>query len=750
MTVRSVRVLTTCLILVLVSISNAAGQSGTGAVAGQVLDEASGTPLPGADVTVEGAVVSTSTDRDGNFRLAPVPAGRVTVIVRYLGREDAKVTVDVTAGGTAKATTPMAVKRYEESLTVSSPLIEDAQARALNQQKTAMNITNVVSADQIGSFPDPNAAEAMQRIPGISIQRDQGEGRYVIIRGTEPRLNATLIEGERIPAPEANVRQVALDVIPADLLQSIEVSKALTPDMDADAIGGSVNLVMKQAPEKLRAFGAIGGGFNPSLSSYQQHDLNFSIGRRFNDKKIGAIFSVTSAGTERGNEDFEPVYTSGNLMDLDLRHYVVTRRRNGATGALDFRPTAGAQYTIRGVYNYYIDDREERQRLRERVVNRRMERELRDRTHSEHIWSTSFTGQHQIGRATLDLRFSGAHADQKDPLTIATTFRQSNVNFVPNVSPTSIDPDNVQANPQNENLSAYTFNQQVRATNFAGERDIVGGADLRFNVSGSPKLTSFLKTGFKYRDKAKTRTRDEVTLTSPTTIPLSVALTSDATHDLLDGRYAFGPFMNMDVAADLPNRYAMNSAVNHARDTEDFEVGERVASAYGMAELYVGPKLLVLPGIRYEHTASDFTGNDVTFSPSGAWLATTPISGGHDYGTVLPGINMRYAVTPAANVRIAFTRSLARPNYFDLVPYRSFNDSDNTIALGNSSLRPTLAWNVDAMFEHYLKSVGVLSAGVFYKKLHDYIYTFSSKEPVNGETFTVTQPLNGEDASLRG
>src|SRR5262245_39371053 len=456
-----------------------------GAIAGRVVDEASGTPLPGATVAVEGSVLSTATDRDGDFRLAAVPAGQATLVVSYLGRDDATAAVDVLAGGTASASIAMPVKRYEESVTVSAPLIEDAQARALNQQKTASNITNVVSADQIGRFPDPNAAEALQRIPGISIQRDQGEGRYVIIRGTEPRLNATLIEGERIPAPEANVRQVALDVIPADLLQAIEVSKALTPDMDADAIGGSVNLVMKQAPAKLRAFGAIGGGYNSSLSSYKQRNMNVSIGRRFDDNKIGAIFSLSSTGTERGNEDFEPVYTSGNLMDLDLRHYVVTRRRTGATGALDFRPMSGSQYSLRGVYNYYIDDREERQRLRERVVNRRLERELRDRTHAEHIWSTALNGQHQIGRAALDFRVSGAHADQKDPLTIATTFRQGSVNFNPNVTPTSIDPDNVQANPLNENLSAYTFNQQVRATNFAGERDVVGGADVRFDVGGA-------------------------------------------------------------------------------------------------------------------------------------------------------------------------------------------------------------------------------------------------------------------------
>lgn len=294
----------------------------------------------------------------------------------------------------------------------------------------------------------------------------------MIVRGTEPRLNATLIDGERIPAPEANVRQVALDVIPADLLQAIEVSKALTPDMDADAIGGSVNLVMKRAPDAFRAFGSLAGDYNRSLESWDQRSMSVTMGRRFDEGKVGAIVSASSSSTKRGNEDFEPVYTAGNLTDLDLRHYVVARRRNGATTSVDFRPAVNAQYTARGVYNYYIDDHEERQRLRQRVGNRRLERELRDRTHVEHIWSAALSGQHTFNAAGLDFKVSGAHADQKDPLTIATIFRQSSVNFSPNVTPSTIDPDNIQANPQNENLSAFTFNQQTRATNYAGERDL--------------------------------------------------------------------------------------------------------------------------------------------------------------------------------------------------------------------------------------------------------------------------------------
>src|SRR5262249_30302925 len=125
-----------------------------------------------------------------------------------------------------------------------------------------LGIINAVSADQIGSFPDPNAAETTQRIPGVTITKDQGEGRFVSVRGTEPRLNSMMIDGERIPSPDPLLRQAALDVVPSELLQSIEVSKTLTADMDADSIGGSINLITKQAPEKLRVLGRIGGGYN--------------------------------------------------------------------------------------------------------------------------------------------------------------------------------------------------------------------------------------------------------------------------------------------------------------------------------------------------------------------------------------------------------------------------------------------------------------------------------------------------------
>ena len=199
-------------------------------IEGRVVDAATGEPLPGAQVIVTGSSAEASTDRDGRFRLSAVPAGDRTVVVTYLGRQDA--TVDDEGDGRRDAAARRADEDGRRSRRASpSPaeLILDAQERALNQQKTAPNITNVVSADQIGSFPDRNAAETTQRIPGVSITKDQGEGRYVNVRGTEPRLNSMMIDGQRIPSPDPLIRQVAVDVVPSELLQSIEVSKALTP-----------------------------------------------------------------------------------------------------------------------------------------------------------------------------------------------------------------------------------------------------------------------------------------------------------------------------------------------------------------------------------------------------------------------------------------------------------------------------------------------------------------------------------------
>lgn len=731
----------------------ATAAQGVGVIEGRVLDGADGNPLPGAKVVVTGSAGEASTDREGNFRLTGVPAGDRTVVVTYLGRKDAIVETTVTAGATRKIEVKMGLVSFEESVTVSGELILAAQERALNQQKTAPNITNVVSADQIGSFPDRNAAETTQRIPSVSISKDQGEGRYVIVRGTEPRLNSMMIDGQRIPSPDPLIRQVAVDVVPSELLQSIEVSKALTPDMDGDSIGGSVNLVMKQAPEKLRLFGSAGGGYNALLSSYKQSNYSFTAGRRFGGNKMGLIASGSTSETTRGNEDVEVVYTPTlTLNELNPRWYQVNRRRVGFTSAFDVKPGSESTFTVRAVYNRFIDDHENRQRVRYAVANRRIDHELRDRTHIERISSLSFTGTSIVsGATTIDYQLLNAYSDQRDPLTMTTVFRHTNVNFAPNVTATSIDPNNVQANPLNEVLSNYNFNSQLRATNFSKDRDVVGMVNVRTPMKTPGGSTSLFKVGVKVRDKAKGRDRNEVTYTTSSTLKLTNYL--ETGFDLppyLDGRYDLTPYTSQSAVENILTQAPFTGVTNHARDAENFDGTERTVAGYAMAEIYAGQKLFVLPGLRYEYTSDDFTGRNLRFAPNGAWLGTDLVQSKTNYGVPMPAFHLRYAATPNTNLRFAVTRSLARPNYSDALPTRSQDDNALTVVMGNADLRPTKAWNVDALAEHYLKSVGVVSAGVFYKQLTDYIYTYTLQQQIGGVQYQVTQPLNGDSATLRG
>jgi TonB-dependent receptor len=730
------------------------GQSPTtGIVEGRVLDGLTGTPSPGAKVTIEGTPLSTSTNRQGGFRLLAVPPGPQVLIVTYLGRKDYREQITIVPGTpVVKEITLLGDFVYEESVTVTAELIAGAQARALNQQKTAPTITNVVSADQIGTFPDANAADSAQRIPGISIQKDQGEGRYVIVRGMEPRLNSVMMDGERIPSPDPKVRQVAVDVVPSDLLQSIEVSKALTPDMDGDAIGGSVNLVMKSAPEKLRVFGSAAFGYNEMLDSYDQNAFAVTAGRRFGaEKKYGLIMSGSSQTANRGNQDLEVTYSNGYLADLDPRFYQLERRRLGLTGAFDIRQSSNSSFTLRGVYNRYIDDHENRQRMRDRTLNARIDRELRDRTHVEHISSLVFGGQQVVRRAELDYKLVGAYSDQDDPLTMTTTFRQTKVTFAPNVTPTSIDPNNIQANPLNENINAYTFVQQLRATNFAKERDVVGLANLRMPLHTTGGAASFLKFGLKYRDKLKLRTRNEDIYTTTSTLAMTSFLdTGMKLRPYLDGRYNLEPYLSQSLSAEIPNLAPMTITRNHARDPEEYDGVERTTAGYVMMEIFAGAKWFLLPGLRYEYTASDYTGKQVLFSSTGAYQSTVPISSTSNYGVALPALHVRYSLTPQSNLRLALTRSFSRPNLYDLVPYYAQNDSDNTISMGNENLKPTTSWNIDLMAEHYFKSVGVVSAGLFYKNMPDYIYNFVYDQTINGVIYKTTQPLNGEAAQIRG
>ena len=746
------RVLATMLLSSLLAAAAAAQQTGSGTLSGRVVDAGLGGPLPGAVVLVEGIVLQAVTDGEGRFQLAGVPAGDRTAAVSFLGRQTVRTPVTVAAGRTVTLEIELRdAFVLEEAVTVTAAPIADGEARALNQQKAAPNITNVVSADQIGQFPDANAAEATQRIPGISIERDQGEGRYVVIRGTEARLNSMMINGERIPSPEGDVRQVALDVVPTDLLEAIQVSKALTPDMDADAIGGAVNLVTKAAPSRTRTLATISGGYNDIQDDWGQGLFSVTSGRRFNGEKLGLIATASYNDVNRGSENIEPEYDDGDLDDLQVRDYAVNRERTGLNGALDYRFSPSNSLFVRGIFTRFADQ-EYRRRTRYRVGDDRIERELKDRLETQVIGNVQAGADHFLANGVfIDYRVSVSYAEEDEPDRHDTTFRQDDVLFNPNVSAALIDPDNLQANPLNESLAAFSLDDQVIENNLTTDRDVVGAFDLEIPLAPRTNFAGTFKAGVKYRDKRKTRDNSALVFESEDDLFLAEFVDpSFNVGTVLDGRYTPGSHVAADAARRFRSQFAFESEVDFEADLADYGATERTAAAYGQADLALGPAMTLLTGVRVESTRIDYTGNEMLFDDEGDFAAIDPIADRRDHTKVFPGVHWRYAFTPDSNLRAAVTRSMARPNYYDLVPFQLILEEDSEIVRGNATLRPTMSSNFDLMVEHYFQSVGVVSGGFFYKSLTDFIFPFTFGEDRNGDVFDVLEPRNGEDARVSG
>lgn len=730
----------------------AAAQAGTGSLTGRVLDD-DDNPLPGATVEVVGTQISVTTSVAGSFVIQRLPAGQQALRISYVGYDTLEQNVTVEPGRATRRDFRLAgTPRFEDEIVVVAEPILTGEAKALNQQKTALSIVNVVSSDQIGRFPDPNAAEATQRIPGVTLQRDQGEGRYTIIRGANANLNATSINGVRLPSPEADVRQVALDVVPADILESIEVTKSLTPDMEADSIGGAVNLVPKQAPASTRIGGSIGFGYN-AISEQGNERGSLQVGSRWGD--FGLIGNFSALNTDRGSDDFEPEYDDGDLAENQLRDYTINRKRVGVNVSGDYDYSAAGSFLFNGVWNTFTDQEYRRVRI-DIPEDGEIERELKDRYEAQDIYSVSGRGNQLFTngwQVSYDVAY--AYANEDEPDSYYSTFIQEDVAFDPNVSPDSIDPDDINANPLNEDLNEYFFDELSFETSYTRNWNVAGRVDLStpFEAGGLGGLWQF---GGKFRREDKLtdvgvtafESDDDIRLTDP----VSGLETDSILLPYLDGQYGdINGFQGADAMRALLAGGSLGAGeIDHEEDAGDFTALEDTFGLYGMAEVYANNDLMILPGVRYEYTDSSYVGTEVVFDEEGDFVGLADVPGDNTYGVVMPHLHVRYRVAPDTNVRAAFNRSLARPQFGDLAPFELILEEDGEIERGNPHLEPTKSWNFDLMAEHFLGNVGVLQGGFFYKDLTDVIFLSNTDEVIGGEEFEVIQPVNADTGRLWG
>lgn len=724
-------------------------QGSTGVIVGTVTGP-SGAVIADCRVGVQGTNIEVHTGLEGSYRLSPVPAGEHTLVFRYLGLQPATAAVTVVAGETLRQ--DMALAYGGEIEVRGSPLLE-GQAKALNRQKNAMNISNIVAADQIGRFPDKNAAEATERIPGISLLRDQGEGRYVLVRGTEARLNSTTINGERIPSPESGGRSIALDTIPSDLLGSIEVSKALTPDMDGDSIGGTVDLITMRAPEQTRVSASIGGQYS-AITEKTSPNATATVGTRFGpEAKWGLLVSASGADSERGSDNIEPEYDDGELDELQMRDYTFSRERYGLTGDLDYRASFSSNYFLRGLWTNYVDD--ERRRAKNNAVgDNELERALRDREQESFINSVTFGGENIVGESgVIDYRLTWNRSQEETAGQVTSYFIQEDVEFAPNVGPDFIDPNNIQANPLNEDLDEFFFDEIETESKKAVEEDSIAALNFTQGFYKDDGLSGLWKVGAKVRFKTKDQNYDVFGYESEDDLGLAAFVDDwDSETPFFRGLYPgqIAPFQSPSAMRDLLASGLLEGERNLEEDLADFTIDEDTYAAFAMTELLFGPKTSFLGGVRVESTSVDYLAYELTLDEEGDPLELVPVTGDNSYTEWLPQFHLVYKTGENTQLRAAITRSLARPNFEDMAPWRLLNLEDMEIELGNPDLDVTTSWNFDLMWEKYLEPVGIISAGAFYKDLTDIIFFYNVDEVIDGEDFEVIQPRNGPTGELWG
>ncbi|MBC7851150.1 MAG: TonB-dependent receptor [Chitinophagaceae bacterium] len=721
-------------------------------VKGTIRDAVNMEALTGASIVATGGNLSSVSDVNGHFTLYVKP-GDIRLTISYLGYSDTTFLLNLREKEIITVEALLNSRFGQLSGIVVSGLMQ-GQAKALNQQKNADNIRNVISADQMGRFPDPNAAEALQRVPGINIERDQGEGRYVLVRGLAPQFTNISVNGEQIPSPEADVRFVALDAIPTDQLAAIEVSKTLTPDLDGDAIAGSVNLITRMAQSKKpRINASLAGGYN-NLMKRGNVQGQLQYGQRFGiNEKFGMLLNSSYYHNDLGSDNVE---RSPLDNEVELRDYELTRTRLGLSSTLDYRFSKQHEIFFRTLYSRFTD-REWRRRYVFIPEDDEIEKLTKDRFESQSITTFNLGAKHNFKSWFLNYETQYSYGEQNTPY-------DNEIGFVAGI-PSQLNYNNpkfptIDAPGFNDNTN-YEFDEAGFGKTIAKDRNLTAKFDLGIPYTIN-KNTGLIKAGAKYRQKDKSYSIQQEYFSAIANIPtLEQFDEAPVKSSFFDGRYNMGRplsvtsfinFFNANPSLFQPELEDM--AIDEA--LEAFDAKETVLAGYLMAKQEFR-RWLLIGGFRYERTTVDYQSKDVVIDGGGDLQQIIPVSGKRNYEFFLPQLNVRYRINKMTNIRGAATFSYARPNFGEIIPAQEINQEDGIATAGNPDLKPVSAFNADLLGEHYFGNVGILSGGVFYKRLNDFIYRrvlFNSSYPLTGTPYIqeidVIQAQNGNRADLTG
>lgn len=670
----------------------------------------------------------------------------------------------------------------------------------IERQRNSNKVVAVQTSDVIGALPDANVTEALQRMPGVFIARDQGEGRFVGVRGIDPNLNASTINGMSLPAPETDSRAVALDVIPSDLLASLEVFKTLTPDMSADSIGGAIEI------KSLNALDQDGQAYKLSVeNSYSelQEENSPKLAGTFTNvfdlggRELGVAIAASHQERKFGSENIETdgAWEAFTALDgsegvtageIEQRDYTITRERTGLAANFDLRLSDTSQVYLHSLYSDFSDE-EERQRNSWKLDEENddpssfsgssvtwddaaLDKSLKDRLEEQEILSLVVGGAHDLDQWGVEYALGYSHAEEAEPHRRDTAFVQEGLRLgytsAGRKPRMAVGADDLQAVLDAGN---YELDEVVIEDNFTEDEEVSFRIDIRrdIQVAGNP---SELKFGLHERRREKSGDLNATT------------------YDGFGGDYTLADFaMNsvdysLDAFGSGINKNALNNFINSnlgsfeidetdtALDSaRDYVMNEDISALYVMNSIDFERASLVY-GVRYE--ATDFSADGYRVVESGEAIDgaeelaedvyATAVSYQRDYSKLFPSVNFKFDYTDNIVLRAAYTESLSRPSFGHLNPSPEaieYDEGELEVETGNPALDPYEAQNLDFSAEYYADTLGMFSVGVFHKRIDNFIVTadvtstadftqFVGNLPV--EDAEILQPINGDTATLTG
>jgi len=649
----------------------------------------------------------------------------------------------------------------------------ESQTRAVDLKRSSDAIEDAVSSDAMGVYPDKNVAESLQRLPGVSVTRDQGEGRFVVIRGLDANLNSVSVDGIAVGTPEDSSRAAPLDVIPSDSTERLRVVKSPTPDMPGDAIGGAILV------ESASAFDRDGRSLRGKIeASHQQLSGHTSPKAAFNYSEVFADTFGVALGVNYQKRRFESDNTEVEYDSIDddqpddlfatslqQRKYEIERKRIGANLNLDWHPDEDNRYYLRTLYSQF-DDAETRQRTIFNFVdgdvtalgNNRfrvddlpsdaIQKRMRYRTKKENTFATSAGGESRLTNAVIDYKVGYTRTEERVNDEMEARFEYDGDDLGASVDQNTGIPRYTLSDARWMDNANYAFDRFVISPKQVDDEERSAQVNLRFDADKAS-----YKFGLLGRWRDRDVNTDESELRRGPGVDLDSWTASTPAHR--------GGTLGQGMSSDAMRRYwASNAAQYSARPQdvgsnalvsleEDYTASENIFASYAMGTWDIGA-LRVIGGVRVENTQFRATGNRVDVAEDGRSFTATPLTANRSYTSVLPGLHLRYDAGSDWVLRAAANKTVSRPSFGDIAPRIGYSRGDEEVRVGNPELDPYESKNLDLSMEKYIGSTGILSLGLFHKSIDGYIVNTVSNDDPEYPGLEVTRVVNGDKARVFG